>query len=85
MAFCLAYPQNDDLGEIRSLSRSLALESFETADQDDLILDPPDQPKGIVSASFINLSHPGIHPSQNSLPTPSQLFSLEQTFSILRC
>ena len=84
-AFCLAYPQNDNWAEIRSLSRSLTLESLETADQDDPVLDPPDQPKGILSTSYANLGQPGVGPFPNPSPFPSQPFSLEQTFSILRC
>jgi len=85
MAFCLTFPQNDNLGEIRSLSRSLTLESFETADQEDLVVGPPAQSKGIVVASCVDLSHLGIHPLQDSAPSPSQPFSFEQKISILRC
>jgi hypothetical protein len=85
MSFCLAYPQNDSLGEIRFLSPNLTLVSFEAADQEDLATDAPAQSKGIVSASFVNLSHLGIHPFQDSFSFPSHPFSLEQKPSILRC
>ena len=45
MSFCLAYPQYDSLGEIRFLSPNLTLVSFEGADQEDLVVDPADQPR----------------------------------------
>jgi len=85
MSFCLVYPQNDSWGEIRFLSPNLALGSFETADQEDLVLDPPDQSKGTVSASFVSLSHLGIHSLQNFFPFSSQPFFPDHKPSILRC
>jgi len=84
MFFCLAYLPNDGFGEIRFLSPNLALGIFETADQVELVVDPPAQSKGIVSASSLNLSYLGIHPVQNSFSFPSQPFYFEQNISTLR-
>ncbi len=85
MSFCLAYPQNDSLGEIRFLSPNLTLVSFEAADQEDLATDAPAQSKGIVSASFVNLSHLRIHSFKDSFPFSSQPFFFDHKTSILRC
>jgi hypothetical protein len=85
MSFCLACPQNDSLGEIRFLSPNLTLVSFEAADQEDLVTDAPAQSKGIVSAFHVNLSHLGVHSSQDSYPFSFQPFFFEQKISVLRC
>jgi hypothetical protein len=85
MSFCLAYPQYDSLGEIRILSPNLIWKSSEIADQEDVVMDPLTQSKGIASTSFANLSHLGIHPFKDSFPFPFQPFSFEQKTSILRC
>ena len=85
MSFCLAYPQNDSLGEIRFVSPNLTVVSFEAADQEDLVTDAPDQSKGIVSGSFVNLSHLRIHSFKDSIPFSFQAFSMEHKLSILRC
>jgi hypothetical protein len=85
ISFSLVYPQNDVWAEIRFLSPNLTLRSFAAGEQEDLALDPPDQSKGIVSASSLNLSHLRIHPFQDSFPLFSQPFSCEQNLSILRC
>jgi hypothetical protein len=53
---------------------NLTLKNFENVDQEDLVMDPPDQSRGIVSASLANLSHLGIHPFQDSFPFPFQSF-----------
>lgn len=75
---------NDGFGEIRFLSPNRALGILETADQVELVVDPPAQSKGIVSASSLNLSYLGIHPVQNSFPFPSQPYAFEQNISTLR-
>ena len=85
MSFFRTYPQNDSLGEIRFLSSKLTVENFEPVDQEDLVMDPPAQSKGIVSVFFVNLSHLGIHPFKDLFPFPFQPFSFEQKVSILRC
>jgi len=85
MSFCLVYPQNDDLGEIRFLSSNLTLGRFEPADQEDLVVDSPDQSKGIVSAAFINLTLLRIYSFKHSLPFFFQPVSLKQNYFILRC
>jgi hypothetical protein len=85
MSFCLAYAQYDSLGEIRFLSPSLILKSLEIVDQEDLVMDPLAQSKGIVSTSFAILSHLGIYPFKDSFPFPFQPFPFEQKISILRC
>ena len=85
MSFSLAYPQYDSLGEIRFLSPNLILKSFEIADQEDLVMDPLGQSKGIVSVSSVNLGHLGIHFFKDSFRFPFQAFSFEQNVSILRC
>jgi hypothetical protein len=85
MFFCLAYLGYEGLGEIHFLSHNLTLKNFENVEQEDLVMDPPDQLKGIVSASFANLSHLGIHPCEDSFLLPFQPFSFEQKTSILRC
>jgi hypothetical protein len=85
MSFSLAYPQKDSLGEIRFLSPNLTLLSFEAASQEDLVIDPPAPSEGIVSGSFVNLSHLGIHPAKDSPHFPFQPFLAEQNIPILRC
>ena len=85
MSFCLAYPQYDSLGEIHFLSPGLTLENFEIADGEDLVIDSPAPSKEIVSASFLNLSHQGIHPFQGLFRSSLRPFFLEQKFTILRC
>jgi hypothetical protein len=85
MSFCIAYPQYDSLGEIHFLSPNITLGNFEIADQEDLVMDPPDQSKGMVSASYVNLSHLGIHPFKDFFPFPFQVFSFEPKLAILRC
>ncbi len=85
MSFCQAYLQYDSGGEIRFLSSNRTLRNLEIADQEDLVMDPPAPSKGIVSSSFVNLSHLGIHPAKDSLPFPFQPFLAEQTIPILRC
>jgi hypothetical protein len=80
-----AYPQYDSASEIHFLSSNRTLGNPEIADQEDLVLDPPTQSKGIVSAFFVNLSHLGIHPCQDSFPFSFQPFFFEQKISILRC
>jgi hypothetical protein len=57
MSFCLAYLQYDSAGEIHFLSSNRTLGNLETADQEDLVIDPPAPSKGILLASFLNLSH----------------------------
>jgi len=84
MSFCLAYPQNDNLGEIRFLSTKLTLGSFETADEEDLAMDLPTQSKEIVT-SFVNLSHFRIHFFKDLFSFPFQIFISEQKISTLRC
>jgi hypothetical protein len=85
MLFCLAYPQYNSLGEIRFLSSNLTFASFETADQKDLVMDPPVQSKSILSASLVNQCRPGIHPFKDSFPFSYQPFFFEQKTFILRC
>jgi hypothetical protein len=85
ISFCLVYPQNDVWAGIRFLSPNLTLRNFAAGEQEDLALDPPDQSKGIVPASSLNLSHLRIHPFQDSFPLFSQPFSCEQKLSVLRC
>jgi hypothetical protein len=85
MSFCLAYLQYDSGGEIHFLSSNQTLRNLEIADQEDLVMDPPTPSKGIVSGSFVNLSHLGIHPPKDSLPFPFQPFLAEQNIPILRC
>ena len=85
MSFCLDYLQYDSGGEIHFLSSNLTLRNLELADQEDLVMDPPAPTKGIVSGSFVNLSHLGIHSFKDFFPFPFQAFSIEQTISILRC
>lgn len=85
MSFCLAYPQYDSLGQIRFLSPNLILKSLEIMDQQDLVMDPLAQLKGIVSASFANQSHLGIHPFEDFFPFSFQVLPFEQNFTILRC
>ena len=85
MSFCLAYLQYDSAGEIHFLSSNRTLGNLETADQEDVVIDPPDQSKGIVLASFVNLSHLRIHSFKDFFPFPFQAFSIEQNISILRC
>jgi hypothetical protein len=81
----LAYPQYNSLDEIRFLSPNLTLVSFEGADQEDVVIDPSAQSKGIVLASFVNLSHLRIHSFKDFFLVPFQAFSIEQKISILRC
>jgi len=85
MSFCLVYLQYDSAGELHFLSSNRALGNLETADQEDVVIDPPDQSKGIVSASFVNLSYLRIHSFKDFFPFPFQAFSIEEKISILRC
>jgi len=87
MSFCLAYPQYDSLGEISFLSPHRIWKSLEIADadQEDLVMDPLAQMKGIVSAPALNLSHMGIHFFKDSFRFPFQIFCFQQNISILRC
>ncbi len=85
MSFCLAYLQYDSGGEIHFLSSNRTLGSLEIADQEDLVMNPPDQSKGMVSASYVNLSPLGTHPFKDFFPFPFRVFSLEQENTILRC
>jgi len=85
MSFCLAYPQNDNLGEMRFLSSKLILGGFEPADREDPVLDSPDQSKGIVAASIINLTLLRIYSFKHFLPFFVQPIALKQNFCILRC
>ena len=85
MSFWLAYHQYDNLGEIHFFPFNLTLKNFSNVDQEDFVMDPPDQSRGIVSASLVNLSHLGNYPFQDSFAFPLQSFSFEQKSSILRC
>ena len=85
ISFCLAYPQYDNAGEIRFLSRHLIFKSLEIADQEDLGVDLLGPAKGIVLTSFPNPGHLGIHPFKDSFSFPFHSFSIEQKISILRC
>jgi hypothetical protein len=83
--FCLAYPQWKSLGEIRLLSSNLTVESFESADQQDLVMDFPVQLKSILSASVVNQCCPGIQPFKDSFPFSYQPFFHQPKIFILRC
>jgi hypothetical protein len=85
MSFCLVYLQYASLGEIHFISAELGLEKFKNMDQGDVVTDPPEQSKGIVSSSFVNLSHLGVHPLQYFVPFPPQVPFLDKKTFILRC
>ena len=85
MSFCLAYPPCDSLGQIHFYSPGLALENLEIADGEGLVTDYPAPAKEFASASFVNLSYPGVHPFQDLFRSFLQPSFLEQNFTILRC
>ena len=85
MTFCLAYSQNDRLGEIRILSPHLTLGSVGPAAQEGPVSDPPDQSKGTASASRLDLNDLGSPAFLDSALFSSPPFSFEQNISILRC
>ncbi len=85
LSLSLAYLPNDRLTEIYFLPLDLNLENIDNGGQEDLVIDPAVQSKGIVSAAFADLSHPGIHPFQDSFRWPFPQFFSEQKISILRC
>jgi len=85
MSLCLASPRYDSLGQIHFLPPGLTLENFEIADGEGLLTDSPAPSKEIVSASFVNLSHQGIHPLQDLFRSYLQPSLLEQKLAILRC
>jgi hypothetical protein len=49
------------MGGIYFLSPNLILENSEGGGREDLVLDPPDPSKGMLSASLGNTLHPQIH------------------------
>ncbi len=85
ISFSLSYFQFDSWGELHFLTPNLSLGNFENVDQDDLVMDPPAKSKGILSSSFVNSTHLGIHGFKDSARIPFQAFSLKQEFFILRC
>lgn len=85
LSLSLAYFQNDSLNEIYFLPLDLNLENIDNGEQEDLVIDPAAQSKGIVSAALADLRHPGIHPFQDSFRWPFPQYFSEQKISILRC
>ena len=85
LSLSLAYLPNDRLTEIYFLPLDLNLENIDNGDQEDLVIDPALHSKGIVSAALADLSHPEIHPFQDSFRWPFPQFFSEQKISILRC
>ncbi len=86
LVFCLAYLQYDRLAEIRLLSPNLTLENFsEDPEEEDLVMNPPDPLKEIISASLLNVSDLKTHSFKDSLRFPQQSFPFEHKISILRC
>ena len=85
LSLSLVYLPNDSLTETYFLPLGLNLENMDNEDQADLVIDPAARLKGIVSAALADLSHPGIHPFQDSFRWPFQQFFSEQKISILRC
>ena len=85
LSLSLAYLPNDSVTEIYFLPLGLNLENMDNGDQEDLVIDPAAQSKGIVSAALADLSHPGIYPSLDSFHWPFQQFFSEQKISILLC
>jgi hypothetical protein len=82
LSFCLAYGQCDDWGDIYFLVPNPSLES---CDQEDLVLDPPNQIKAISSDSFGNSIPLEGRPFNDFHSAPFQaFFSLEKNF-VLRC
>ena len=85
MSFYLPYLPYDSLSEIHFLSPHVIFENFGNADQEDLGLGPPNQSKGIISASSAPLNYLRFHSIRDSFLFPFQSFSLNRRISILRC
>ena len=85
MSFCLPYLPYDGLSEIHFLSPHVIFENFGNVDQEDLGLGPPNQSKGIISASSAALNYLRFHSIRDSFLSPFQSFSLDRRISILRC
>ena len=71
--------------EIHFLSPHVIFENFGNVDQEDLGLDPPNQSKGIISASSAALNYLRFLSIRDSFLFPFQSFSLDRGISILRC
>jgi len=85
LSLSFAYLPNDSLAEIYFLPLDLNLENMDNGGQEDLVVDPAAQSKGIVSAALADLGHPGIHPLQDSFHWPFPKFFSAHKISILRC
>jgi hypothetical protein len=84
LSYFLAYFQYNNLGQIHLFGPDAYLGNVDDAGQEDLVTDSPADPKGILSAFFVNPGHLGIHRFRGSFLFPFQMFLFEKK-SHLRC
>jgi len=84
-SFCPAYFQRDGMGNVSSVSPNMILENSENGSPEDLILDPPDQSKGMFSALLGNLIHLEVYPSKSIISYLFHAPVFGPKTSILRC
>jgi hypothetical protein len=83
---CLACVQDDNLGGTHFVAPNVTLENFfEDAGQQDFVADSPADSTRILLASFLNPSHPEIHPLRGSFHLSFQPFPFEKKIPLLRC
>ncbi len=85
MSFCLALFQYDGLGEIHFLSRALIFDNFASMEKEDLILDPPDPLKEVISPFSSNLVQPEVSSLQSFFPYLFGFCFSEDNIFSLRC
>jgi hypothetical protein len=61
-SFCPVYFQGNGIGDVSSVSPDMILGNSENESPEDLMLEPPDQSKGISSALPGNLIHREVYP-----------------------
>jgi len=84
-SFCPPYSQRDGMGNVPSDSPNMILENSENGNPEDLILDPPDQSKGMFSALLGNLIHLEVYPFKSVISHFFHAPVFGPKTSILRC
>jgi hypothetical protein len=84
-SFCPPYSQRDGMGSVSSDLPNMILENSENGSPKDLILDPPDQSKGMLSALIGNLIHLEVYPLKSVISHFFHAPVFGPKTSILRC
>lgn len=84
-SFCLTLFQYDGLGEIHFLSRALTFDNFAGMEREDVVIDPLDPSKEVISVSSLNLVHPGVSPLPSPFVNLFRFFYAEDNIFNLRC